>query len=342
MIAPIISCPLPVTLTLSSGQSAANSECSLSTVNATPVALVNGSGCGGMGSVTDDVAVARLTRMPPFGTPLPVGRTHVVYTAFDRRGNSASCNTTVTVIDLEAPTLVCPAPATLPEDATSVLTPMRVCLSARDNDMIARINVSSPTDFVSVNPTILSAAFPSRSIINFSVVRRPNQPDPTSANVCVMLFGRPPSTQRVTITAIDRSGNQFSCSLDFTLTVSAKSSELLSLANSLNGRVNASVLAAVATDLKNLTSNVNTLTPAQYSRSALVLQQLVNTSREAGPVNVTQAAEVVQVFNQVLGISRENARLAQQSDGGASSVRNALSTFVESFNGSATPVRACV
>jgi len=41
----------------------------------------------------------------------PLGTTIVAYTATDSAGNSASCATSITVVDTTAPTIVCPAPA---------------------------------------------------------------------------------------------------------------------------------------------------------------------------------------------------------------------------------------
>ncbi len=59
-------------------------------------------------TATDDCAVALLVSVPPSGSTFPVGVTTVTNTAVDASGNSSGCTFTVTVLDAEGPTLLCP------------------------------------------------------------------------------------------------------------------------------------------------------------------------------------------------------------------------------------------
>jgi hypothetical protein len=90
---PIISCPGPLTVDVDPGQ------------------WTRGSVALGAPGVSDNCAVAAVTNDAPGSFAL--GNTVVTWTAADYAGNFASCVQTVTVRDVEAPTLTCPSNITL-------------------------------------------------------------------------------------------------------------------------------------------------------------------------------------------------------------------------------------
>jgi HYR domain/Nidogen-like len=92
---PAITCPAPITAEATGPAGA--------TVNP------------GAASATD-VAGPVVVNNPPVAT-FPLGTTALTYTATDASGNTASCTSTVTVVDTTAPTLT--VPATITVDATS-------------------------------------------------------------------------------------------------------------------------------------------------------------------------------------------------------------------------------
>ena len=56
--------------------------------------------------------------VPPSGSTFPVGTTSVTCTATDAAGQTANCSFSVTVVDAEAPTIVCPANISVPASTT--------------------------------------------------------------------------------------------------------------------------------------------------------------------------------------------------------------------------------
>jgi PKD repeat protein len=68
---------------------------------------------------TDNCAVVSLVVMPPSGSVFPKGTNVVTCVATDCGGNSNSCAFTVTVVDGEAPLLVCPTNQVLPCTSTN-------------------------------------------------------------------------------------------------------------------------------------------------------------------------------------------------------------------------------
>lgn len=65
---------------------------------------------------SDNCPGERLLASHQPGSFFPVGTTTVTYTAIDAAGNTASCSFDVTVLDVEAPTITCPANASVTQD----------------------------------------------------------------------------------------------------------------------------------------------------------------------------------------------------------------------------------
>lgn len=328
---PILQCPSPITLTLGVGEFLADSSCSLSQTNEMNATL-QGIGCGNGGFASDDIALASLSRIPAAGVLFGVGAHSVQYTVRDWRGNFAFCTTSVTVLDLEAPVVSCPDSVTLPEADSSLQTPVRICANATDNDglLLATLD-GNMTRGISVNVADLLGGGPT---LSFDFSRKPGGGSIVLYRFCMTVLVPTPSSQVFNLTFVDLSRNTDSCQFSVSITASARTAALSDLLNSLLGPVSQETLQNVAGDLQNVTQNVNDLTPAQFSRSAMVVQQWVSSARSFGTPNVTQAAEMVQVFDQICGVNRANADQAQSSDNGVNIVRSALSSFVELFNGS--------
>jgi hypothetical protein len=61
-----------------------------------------------MVTATDNCPGVTVVAIPPSGSTFPVGVTTVTATATDTSGNTATCSFTVTVMDTQAPVIVCP------------------------------------------------------------------------------------------------------------------------------------------------------------------------------------------------------------------------------------------
>jgi hypothetical protein len=96
--APTFTCPANITQSVNAGTCAATVSWSV------PVVTDN---CAGSTLVSD--------RAP--GSSFPLGSTTVNYTATDPSGNSSHCSFTVTVVDQDPPTITCPGPITVNNDA---------------------------------------------------------------------------------------------------------------------------------------------------------------------------------------------------------------------------------
>ncbi len=70
---------------------------------------------------------------PPSGSFFPAGTTSVLCTASDGAGNIVSCTFNVTVVDGEAPNIVCPAQVTVLKDANCQTVVPQINVSAWDN-----------------------------------------------------------------------------------------------------------------------------------------------------------------------------------------------------------------
>jgi hypothetical protein len=136
---------------------------------------------------------------PPSGSAFPKGITTVNSTATDSSGNTATCSFTVTVVDMQAPTIACPA------NVTAVTTGTATC---------ATVNYPAPSA--------------SDNCPGVTVVCTP------PAGTCF-----PRGTTTVTCTATDTSGNAASCAFTVTIfDVCLQDDSVASrvvLANSLTG-----------------------------------------------------------------------------------------------------------
>lgn len=82
---------------------------------------------------SDDSGVVTVTSSPPPGTAFPRGVTNVTGTATDPDGNTATATFTITVNDVEAPTLVVPANITVGNDPGQAGAVVTYAFTASDN-----------------------------------------------------------------------------------------------------------------------------------------------------------------------------------------------------------------
>jgi hypothetical protein len=118
---PVIACPANIVIEALAGQCTSNVTFS---VTASDV-------CG---------SVTNLVSVPASGSAFPVGATTVTSTATDNSGNTTICTFTVTVVDLQPPTLTCPAPVNI----------------AANNGLCAATNVSLGTPIAGDNCSAVS------------------------------------------------------------------------------------------------------------------------------------------------------------------------------------------
>ncbi len=95
LVAPTILCP---------GNSTLNNgtNCTAALTNFVPLT-----------TTTDNCIISSVTQSPPAGTLVNAGTTVVTLTATDAYGNSTSCTTEFTVIETQAPTIICPSNQTV-------------------------------------------------------------------------------------------------------------------------------------------------------------------------------------------------------------------------------------
>jgi hypothetical protein len=235
---PVITCPTNLVLAASPGQ------CSASNVTFVVTA-------------TDNCVVTNLVSVPASGSTFPLGVTTVTNTATDAGGNTASCTFTVTVQDVQSPTLNCPANITVGTAGGGCASNVTFSVTASDNCGSVSSLVSVPasgssfplgvttvsntatdsngnTSTCSFTVTVLDVQSPSITCsTNITVVATPGQSNAvvsfaasTAADNCsgVVVSNSPPSgsafpvgTTTVTGTATDASGNQTSCSFSVTV-----------------------------------------------------------------------------------------------------------------------------
>ncbi len=85
-------------------------------------------------SATDNCTAPSIVLLSglPSGSTFPLGTTTIVYRAADSAGNSSTCSFTVTVVDLQPPTITCPASASV--QCASLVPPVNIAtVAAADN-----------------------------------------------------------------------------------------------------------------------------------------------------------------------------------------------------------------
>ena len=126
---PVIACSFPITVPANSG-----------TCTASGVSLVMPLG-------SDNCSVLSITNNAPVAYPL--GNTTVTWTITDGSGNTATCGQTVTVIDTQAPSIVCPAPVTFTANFGSCMSSSVILgtPTTADNCSVASVTSNAPSTF---------------------------------------------------------------------------------------------------------------------------------------------------------------------------------------------------
>ncbi len=149
-------------------------------------------------SATDNCAVVSLTQIagPPSGALFPIGDTNLDFEALDAAGNSTLCRFVVTVLDVGPPTIVCPAPITVPADASCV----------------ALVNYTAPVgvDACSISNTTLTAGLGSGANFPLGTTTETYTVSDLNGNVAQCSFN---------ITVVDLEPPVISCPPSFTLNI---------------------------------------------------------------------------------------------------------------------------
>eukprot|EP00048_Salpingoeca_helianthica_P013869 m.209636 g.209636 ORF g.209636 m.209636 type:complete len:830 (+) comp15553_c0_seq7:491-2980(+) len=148
-------------------------------------------------NATDNVGVVSSGCSVSVGTNLPLGTTNIACSARDAAGLISNCSYTVTVSDVERPTITCPSFVSLGSvsGGGAVLTTAAINVSASDNALLSRLNCS----------------------LGSSVVLAQTSKTLFISNVASFPVGITP----VTCTAADTSNNTRSCSFTVTVTDSS-------------------------------------------------------------------------------------------------------------------------
>ncbi|MES2800792.1 MAG: HYR domain-containing protein [Bacteroidota bacterium] len=95
---------------------------------------------------TDNCTVASVTNNAP--ATFPLGTTTVTWTVLDGSGNTATCTQTVTVVDTQAPSIICAGPMTVNNDPGVCSATMTLAVPATaDNCSVASITSNAPATF---------------------------------------------------------------------------------------------------------------------------------------------------------------------------------------------------
>lgn len=197
---PIITCSVPVTVVADLGS-----------CTATGVVLVPATGA-------DNCSVASITNNAPVAFPL--GTTIVTWTITDGSGNTATCEQPVTVIDTQAPAIVCPAPVTLIADFGACYASGAVLgtPTTSDNCSVASVtNNATATYSVGVTPVIWTVVDGSGNVTTCSqlvivldtqlpvIVCPTNVTVPADLGACFatgVALGTPVSTDNCTVASV--------------------------------------------------------------------------------------------------------------------------------------------
>jgi len=163
---PAITCPPDVSVANDPGQSSA-------VVN--PGIAAASDNCDGART-----AAGQRSDGKPLSAPYPVGQTTVTWVATDSSGNVATCMQTVTVRDVEKPTITCPSNLTVPRDSAAGAT-VTYTVAAADNSPGVTVSCSPasgtvfPPGTTTVTCTATDAAG-NQSVCTFTVtvVSRPD------------------------------------------------------------------------------------------------------------------------------------------------------------------------
>jgi hypothetical protein len=156
---PAINCPNNITVVAQQGQ---------------PSAIVNYP----PPTVSENSPDVTMVSEPASGTSFPIGTTTVTATATDSSGNRSTCSFTVTVLDREPPSLICPVDVVVP---------------APTDRCVATINYPPPQVSDNAPGVRVEYSIPSGSVFNVG-------------------------TSRVNVTATDSSGNKTTCSFNVVVT----------------------------------------------------------------------------------------------------------------------------
>ena len=233
--APVVTCPADITVSNDAGVCGA-------IVNFSP-------------TVSDNCAGATASSVPASGSVFPVGTTLVTVTGTDASGNTSSCTFNVTVNDMEAPVITCPADITVSNDPGQCDAVVTFSPTATDNcpgvtsssvpasgtvfpvgttlvtvtATDASGNTSSCTFNVTVNDTeapvvtcpadITVNNIPGQcdAVVTFSSTTTDNCPGVTTSSVPASGSTFPVGTTLVTVTATDATGNTSSCTFNVTV-----------------------------------------------------------------------------------------------------------------------------
>src|SRR5207249_1173384 len=121
---PSVTCPANITVNAAAGQCASNV-----TFNVT---------------AADTCGATTVTSSPPSGFAFPVGTTTVTSTATDSSGNTSRCTFTVTVLDKQPPSIICPADITVNAAPGQCGSNVTFTVTATDNCSVTNL-VSSPS-----------------------------------------------------------------------------------------------------------------------------------------------------------------------------------------------------
>src|SRR5262249_42587960 len=106
-------------------------------------------------TATDNCTGVTVVCSPTNGTVFLTGATIVTCTATDASGNTSNCSFSVTVSDMEPPTIVCPADISTnaaPEGGSQIVS---YTISVNDNCSGATVNCTPPSDSTFPAGTIL-------------------------------------------------------------------------------------------------------------------------------------------------------------------------------------------
>jgi hypothetical protein len=192
--APVITCPAATTISCEASQLPANTGSATATDNCAPAANI---------AITYSDASTQDPDINNCGHySYTITRT---WTATDVAGNTATCNQTITVQDITAPVITCPAPISVPFTPSACGTTVPYNITATDN-------CSSPITYTLLTGSQSGSVFPiGTTTVTWKATDVCGNTSTCSFTVTVTKL---PTTATLTLTKLDANGNELSAGAD--------------------------------------------------------------------------------------------------------------------------------
>eukprot|EP00048_Salpingoeca_helianthica_P007898 m.115884 g.115884 ORF g.115884 m.115884 type:complete len:1210 (-) comp14456_c1_seq1:25-3654(-) len=252
---------------------------------------------------SDNVGVVRLQQTPPPNSSLTWPMTIINITAWDARGNNATCSIPVVVNDVTPPRITCPSSMEVDEDPVLLVRNVSVRLRAWDNAMLSVYVV-----------TLLPSGYQDESSQNGLQMVATSLRGNVNRTFDVVVQVAAGTTQTFQATAYDGTYSTAQCSFNVTVLRSQLTSALLSLESTPVSQIDPVLV-------RNITQDAENMTALQASIVVNVVSQLVATA------NATTAPAIFSALDNLNALPADTIEASESASGSASRIREAVLTF---------------